>query len=66
MAHLGSCDALLGQLPAQLEGLPLRRVIYPHFLSGPLDALQRLEFIRFHMQHHLPQIERIKAEQELG
>jgi hypothetical protein len=66
MAHLESCDALLGQLPAQLEGLPLRRVIYPHFLSGPLDALQRLEFIRFHMEHHLPQIERIKAEQELG
>jgi hypothetical protein len=61
MAHLESCDALLRHLPAHVEGLPLERVIYPHFLCGPLDALQRLDFIRFHMQHHLPQVERIKS-----
>ena len=63
IAHLESCDALLGHLPAHLDGLPLRKVIYPHFLSGPLDVLQRLEFIRFHMEHHLPQLIGIKADQ---
>ena len=60
-AHLYACDALLERLPAHLEGLPLREVIYPHVLSGPLDALQRLEFIRFHMDHHLPRIRRLSA-----
>lgn len=64
-AHLASCDALLSHLPVQLEGLPLNRVIYPHFLSGPLDALQRLDFIRFHMEHHLLQLRRIKVAQGL-
>lgn len=60
-SQLRSCDAPLEDLARHLEGLPLDRVIYPHFLSGPLDALQRLEFIRFHMDHHLPQIRRIRA-----
>lgn len=63
--HLESCDLLLRRLAGHLDGLPLDQVIYPHFLSGPLDALQRLDFIRFHMQHHLPQIRRIKAAQGL-
>lgn len=31
-------------------------VIYPHFLSGPLTMRQRLEFLRYHMQHHMPQV----------
>ena len=61
LAHLRSCDSLLDQLPAHLDGLPLDRVIYPHFLCGPLNALQRLDFIRFHMEHHLPQIRRLRA-----
>lgn len=60
-AHLTSCDALLATLPVHLDGLPLEDIIYPHFLCGPLDALQRLDFIRFHMQYHLPQIQRLKA-----
>lgn len=61
LAHLSSCDALLAHLPGHLEGLPLDEVIHPHFLSGPLDALQRLDFIRFHMVHHGPQIRRVMA-----
>jgi len=31
-------------------------VIYPHFLSGPLTMRQRFEFLRYHMQHHMPQV----------
>lgn len=59
--HLEGCDFLLERLATHLDGLPLEQIIYPHFLSGPLDALQRLDFIRFHMEYHLPQVERIKA-----
>ena len=60
-SHLRSCDSLLSDLPVVLEGLPLERVIYPHFLSGPLNAIQRLEFVRFHLDRHLLQIQRAKA-----
>lgn len=34
-------------------------VIAPHVISGPLDARQRLEFIRFHMDLHRRQIEAV-------
>ncbi len=60
-AHLASCDALLSDLPRVLEGLPLGEVIYPHFLCGPLNAVQRLEFLRYHMDRHATQIERLLA-----
>ncbi len=60
-AHLASCDALLEPLVRHLRGLPLEEVVYPHFLSGPLDALQRLDFIRFHMEYHMPQLRRIRS-----
>ena len=60
LAHLWSCDALLERLQAHLSDLPLDRIVYPHFLCGPLDALQRLDFIRFHMEHHLPQVQRLR------
>lgn len=60
-SHLRSCDHLLSDLPAVLEGLPLSEVIYPHFLCGPLNALQRLEFLRFHLDRHSSQIRLIKS-----
>jgi len=60
-SHLRNCDDLLTDLPAVLDGLPLDEVIYPHFLCGPLNALQRLEFLRFHLDRHRSQIRRIKA-----
>jgi hypothetical protein len=49
---------LLDALAVSLEGMDLRSIIYPHFLSGPLDAEQRIEFLRFHMDRHRGQIER--------
>jgi hypothetical protein len=51
---------LLGALAGSLEGMDLRTIIYPHFLSGPLDAEQRIEFLRFHMDRHRGQIERTR------
>jgi hypothetical protein len=62
-AQLRSCEPLLDGLARHLQGLPLTEVIHPHFLSGPLDALQRLEFIRFHLEHHLPQVRRLRDAQ---
>ena len=53
-------ERLLDALTPALEGLDVENVIYPHFISGPLDLGQRLEFLRFHMDRHLSQIERVK------
>lgn len=57
-----SCQTVLERLGQVLDGLNLEDVISPHFLSGPLDARQRLEFLRFHMDRHLIQIGDIKAQ----
>jgi hypothetical protein len=54
---------VLTELTAALDGLPLEDVLFPHFLSGPLDARQRLEFLRFHMERHIAQIESIRNHQ---
>ena len=59
MAFLSLRDLLAG-LERQLDGLPLDDVVFPHPLSGPLDARQRLEFLRYHMERHISQIQRIK------
>ena len=58
---LEGCQPVLERLGAALDGLDLAEVIFPHFLSGPLDARQRLEFLRWHLDHHRRQIEGIKA-----
>ena len=59
-SHLRNCDDLLSDLPRILSDLPLSEVIYPHFLCGPLNAVQRLEFLRFHLERHLLQVQRAK------
>jgi hypothetical protein len=60
-ACLETSGPVLERLSEVLGGLDLHEVIYPHFLSGPLDAHHRLEFLRWHLDHHLQQIEDIKA-----
>ncbi len=60
ISHFKNCDDLLSNLHMLLEDLPLDQVIYPHFLCGPLNAYQRLEFIRFHIDRHYSQIGEIK------
>jgi hypothetical protein len=49
---------ILNAMGVFLEGMDLETIVYPHFLSGPLDAKQRIEFLRFHMDRHRGQIER--------
>lgn len=57
---LNGCQNLLESLCEALEGFELRQVIYPHIISGPLDVIQRMEFLRFHLNRHQHQIENIK------
>jgi hypothetical protein len=57
IAALDTCQPQLQELGMELKSLNLSEIIYPHFLSGPLDARQRLEFLRFHLDRHLKQIE---------
>lgn len=57
--YYGSCQNVLEQLGKTLQGLNLEEVVYPHFLSGPLDSKQRLQFLRFHIDRHAGQIGRV-------
>lgn len=60
-AVLEAQQPILAALAQELAGLDLETVIYPHFLSGPLDARQRLEFISWHIAHHRQQLEAVLA-----
>lgn len=61
IAALNNCQGLLELLSHELKGYDLEKVIYPHILSGPLNVIQRMEFLRFHLNRHQSQLERIKA-----
>ncbi len=56
-----SLQPVLVALGSQLHDANLEDVVFPHYLSGPLDARQRLEFLRFHIERHANQIARIRA-----
>lgn len=56
VAALRSCSSLLNELKAPLRAVPLEEVVYPHALSGRLDARQRLEFLAFHLHRHRAQV----------
>jgi hypothetical protein len=56
---LCSLKPVLGDLVRALDGLPLDEIIVRHSISGPMDARQRIEFLRFHLERHLLQIHRV-------
>ena len=58
-ASLHSLQPVLNALAVRLAGMDLERVVFPHFLCGPLGARQRLEFLRFHMDRHRDQLSRL-------
>lgn len=60
IARFEGGQQLLEAAQDALDGLNPSQVIYPHYLSGPLDARQRLEFQRFHIDRHIAQIQEIK------
>lgn len=59
-AALAGCQNLLEALSRELEGYDPEKIIYPHIISGPLNVVQRMEFLRFHLNRHQRQIENIK------
>jgi hypothetical protein len=61
ISSLQSLRGVLADLAKELDGLDLERIVFPHYLSGPLDGRQRLEFLRFHMERHLEQIRRLQS-----
>lgn len=52
---------VLEGLAHALQGFDLEKIIHPHPISGPLNVIQRFEFLRFHLNRHQKQIENIKA-----
>jgi hypothetical protein len=54
--YLNLSQGLLERLGPALQGLDLSKVLFPHFISGPLDAGQRLQFLAFHIRRHHGQI----------
>ena len=61
-ARLAGAETMLDELGRELSGRDLARIIYPHVLSGPLDAGQRIDFLRFHMERHLGQMEAVRRD----
>ncbi len=61
IAALEGCQPLLVSLVSQLKGHDPEQIIYPHIISGPLNMVQRMEFLRFHLNRHQGQIEKIKT-----
>ena len=60
VASLAACQVALEPLADVLAGMALAQIIAPHPISGPLDADQRLQFLRWHLDHHRRQVEEIK------
>jgi hypothetical protein len=56
VAALKGCSSLLAELKVPLAEVALEDTIYPHAISGPLDARQRLEFLAFHLRRHRDQV----------
>ena len=58
---LTNCQLLLEKLCDAMKGYDPEKIIYPHIISGPLNVVQRLEFLRFHLNRHQRQVENIKS-----
>lgn len=62
VAALQANRSTLEALAGRLQGVDLGRVLYPHPISGPLDVRQRFGFLRFHLDRHRGQVERLLVE----
>lgn len=61
IAALQNNRHLVEELRHMITDIDPHKTIYPHPISGPMDVVQRLEFLRFHLERHTAQIERIKS-----
>ena len=60
IAALQANQPVLEKLGKMLIGLDLEQIIYPHPISGPMNVVQRLDFLIFHLDRHRQQINSIK------
>lgn len=60
-ASLESLQVELNALGHELNDEELESLIHPHPISGPIDIRQRFEFLRFHIDRHLNQVEELKS-----
>ena len=58
---LQNLQTVLEGFAKEVEGYDLEKIIHPHPMSGPLNVIQRFEFLRFHLNRHQKQIENIKS-----
>ena len=58
---LKNAQLTLVELQQLAEDVDLTVAIYPHPISGPMDIIQRLEFLSFHLDRHRDQVERVKS-----
>jgi hypothetical protein len=62
IAALKTHQPLLEALGKTLIDLDLEQIIFPHPISGPMNIVQRLEFLSFHLDRHHQQINNIKQD----
>ena len=58
---LDSCQPMLERLGSALQEVDQEAIIFPHFIVGPMDANQWIQFMRFHLNRHWAQIERLRT-----
>lgn len=61
LAALASLQQPLEAFGREVTADELDVVIHPHPISGPLDIRQRFAFLRFHIDRHCGQVERLLA-----
>lgn len=59
-SSLENCQNILTFLQSYMVGINPEIAIYPHPISGPINVNQRLQFLRFHLERHQKQLERVK------
>ena len=57
---LDSCQPMLQRLGSALQDVDQEAIVYPHFVVGPMDANQWIQFMCFHLNRHWAQIERLR------
>ena len=64
IAALQANQPVLETLGKMLIGLNLEQIIYPHPISGPMNVVQRFDFLIFHLDRHRQQIDSIKQHRD--
>lgn len=60
VSNLHGLQATLNDFGHLLSAEELMRTAHPHPISGPLSFGQRLDFLRFHIDRHRGQVERLQ------